>query len=205
MSKKTELSASGQVLVDLGQKADAFCVHFTTLGAETFGRAERSAIAAGYGEKSARNRATALLKKPEVQARISELHTANMSKNFLTTAKVLNDLESVRLQAVEKSDLSAAIRASELQGKFLAMFTDRQELVAPEMQRELDEREAEECRQIALIRLRMQIEGQGVGEAVGMLGEAVELSPVFTPSLQAENRQENGPDGEGYHPRPPNV
>jgi len=182
MSKDT----LGQVLVELGQKADAFCVHFTTLGAETFGRAERSAVAAGFGEKSARNRATALLKKPEVQARIAGLHRENMSRNFLTSDKVLNDLESVRLQAVERNDLSAAIRASELQGKFLAMFVDRQELVAPERQVELDERERAECLALAAIRLGCQSlpgDGDGDGEAVGVIeGEA------------------NTPPDEGLHP-----
>jgi len=159
MSKDTSGSfgRAEPVLMGLGQKADSFCVHYTTLGAETFGRAERSAIAAGYGAKSARNRGTALLKKPEVRARISELHDVNMRQNFLTTAKVLNDLEAVRIQAVERNDLAAAIRASELQGKHLMMFSERMVLAReePERQCQLDESERREATMLATLRLRL--------------------------------------------------
>jgi len=141
--------------VRLGQKADGFCIHYTTLGAETFGRAERSAIAAGFGAKSARNRGTALLKKPEVRERISQLHAQNMRENFLTTAKVLNDLEAVRISAVEANDRMGALRASELQGKHLGMFSDRliQTFEDAGRQHELDEAELEEAKQLARIRL----------------------------------------------------
>jgi len=180
---------SKQVLVELGQKADAFCVHFTTLGAETFGRAERSAIAAGFAEASARNQATKLLKKPAVQARISELHKENMSRNFLTSDKVLNDLESVRLQAVEKGDLSAAIRASELQGKFLAMFVDRQQFgVDPAKQPELSERERAECLALAAIRLGcLSLPGDvGGGEGAVAILEGGEKRPEDIPHRPPE-------------------
>ena len=37
----------------LTPKQDSFCVHYTTIGAETFSNGTKSAIAAGYSEKGA--------------------------------------------------------------------------------------------------------------------------------------------------------
>jgi len=120
MSKTTER---------LDPRQDAFCVHYTTIGEPTFAHAGKSAIASGYGPASARNTATDLLKKPEVQRRIRELHEANMQRNNITVDKILADLEHTRLLALEKGDLSTATRCSELQGKHLAMFFAKQEVI----------------------------------------------------------------------------
>ena len=132
----------------LNPKVDAFCVFYTTIGEPTFAHAAKSAIAAGYSEASARNTATDLLKKPDVQQRIRELHTANMQRNMITVDKVLADLEHDKLIAREKGDIASAIRADELQGKYLALFTDRQEISEP-ARRELDAAEEADARDYA--------------------------------------------------------
>jgi phage terminase small subunit len=131
----------------LNPKVESFCVFYTTIGEPTFAHAGKSAIAAGYSEASARNTATDLLKKPDVQQRIRELHTANMTRNNITVDKVLADLEQ------EKGDIASAVRADEIQGKWLAMWIDRQEITEPE-RRQMDEHEAEEIRVLAALRLR---------------------------------------------------
>jgi len=136
----------------LNPRVDAFCVHYTTIGEPTFAHAAKSAIEAGYSELSARNTATDLLKKPQVQQRIRELHAANMVRYNVTGDKVLADLEHDKLLARQKGDIASAIRADELQGKWLAMFVDRQMVDEP-VQRELDAQETEEAAELARLRL----------------------------------------------------
>ena len=112
----------------LNPKEQLFCSHYTAIGTPTFCHAERSAIQAGYSEKSARNSATALLKRADIQKRIAELNNENLSRNRVTTDKVLRDLENTRILALDKQDLSTATRCSELQGKYLALFhSDKQQ------------------------------------------------------------------------------
>ncbi len=77
----------------LTQKQDSFAVHYTTIGAETFGNGTKSAIAAGYSEKGAYARGSELLRNRKVIDRISELHKENMQRNMITVDKVLADLE----------------------------------------------------------------------------------------------------------------
>jgi phage terminase small subunit len=83
----------------LTSKQDSFCVHYTTIGAETFGNGTKSAVAAKYSEKSAYSRACDLLKNPKIQQRIKELHAENRSRNNITVDKVLADLEHDKLIA----------------------------------------------------------------------------------------------------------
>lgn len=136
----------------LNPKVDAFCVHYTTIGEPTFAHAAKSAIAAGYSEASGRNVATDLLKKPDVQQRIRELHTANMARNNITVDKVLADLEHDKLLAREKGDIATAVRADEIQGKYLAMWIDKQIIDEPAA-RALDEHEVAEASELARLRL----------------------------------------------------
>jgi len=84
---------------ELTPKQEIFCVHYTTIGSETFSNGTKSAIASGYSEKSAYSQASTLLKNPKIQQRIKELHTENMSRNNITVDKVLADLEHDKLMA----------------------------------------------------------------------------------------------------------
>ncbi len=138
----------------LTPKQDSFCVHYTTIGAETFSNGTKSAIAAGYSEKSAYSQACNLLKNPKIQQRIKELHAENMSRNNITIDKVLADLEHDKLMARQVGQYAVAKGCTELQGKYLAMFTDNINQTDTVRQRELDERESKEAEEIARLRLR---------------------------------------------------
>ena len=108
----------------LKPKQDSFCVHYTTIGSETFSNGTKSAIKAGYSEKSAYSQACALLKNPKIQQKIKELHAENMSRNNITVDKVLADLEHDKLMAREHHQYGVAKECSIAQGKYLSMFTD---------------------------------------------------------------------------------
>jgi phage terminase small subunit len=136
----------------LDPREETFCSCYVAIGEPTFSHKKASAEAAGFAEPSAANQATKLLQRPEIQQRIRELHTANMQRNMITVDKVLADLEHDKLTARAKGDIASAIRADELQGKYLALFTDRQEITEP-ARRELDEQEQAEC--VALAHLRL--------------------------------------------------
>ena len=110
---------------ELNQRERAFCVHFTTIGSETFGDGTKAAIAAGYSDKSAHVAASRLLKRDKVRDRVSELHSENMQRNLITVDKVLADLEHDKIMARKCQQYAVAKSCTELQGKYLAMFTDR--------------------------------------------------------------------------------
>jgi len=58
----------------LTPKQDSFCVHYTTIGAETFSNSTKAAIATAYSEKGAYVRGSELLRNRKVLER--------MEKNF---------------------------------------------------------------------------------------------------------------------------
>jgi len=131
----------------LTPKQEAFCIHYTTIGSETFSNGTKSAIVAGYSKTSAYSQASALLKNPKIQQRLKELHAVNMSRNMITVDKVLADLEHDKLAARKNKQNGAAIRATELQGKYLAMFRDR--IVNEDDAETMTERERVEAKRIA--------------------------------------------------------
>jgi phage terminase small subunit len=126
----------------LEPREDLFCSNYTAIGTETFSHKERSAVSAGYSEKSAGNAATALLRRPEIQQRIDELKAENRRRNNVSTDSVVENLTHDRDMARAKGDWAAAIRADELIGKTLGCFTDVQVLDEP-ARRELDAQETE--------------------------------------------------------------
>ena len=110
---------------NLKPRQDSFCVHYTTIGSETYSNGTKAALAAGYSKKSAHVTATKLLKQEQIRNRIIELQAENMRRNMITIDKVLADLEHDKLSARENHNYSVATRCTELQGRYLAMFTDR--------------------------------------------------------------------------------
>lgn len=110
----------------LTTKQEAFCVHYTTIGEETFGNGGKSAIAAGYSEAGSYARASELLRNRKIINRINELHTENMTRNQITVDKILSDLEHDKLLARKNHQYAVAKGCTELQGRYLAMFTDVQ-------------------------------------------------------------------------------
>ncbi len=135
-------------------RQDSFCVHYTTVGEPQFGNGTRAAIAAGYAEAGAAVLAHKLLKDKRIIDRINQLHSENMVRNMITVDKVLSDLEHDKLMARENHQYAVAKACTELQGRFLAMFTDRTQIDDPAKVRELAEKELEEARRIAAIRLK---------------------------------------------------
>jgi phage terminase small subunit len=109
---------------NLTPRQDSFCVHYTTIGADTYSHGTKAALAAGYAESSAHVSASKLLKREDIWERIMELQSDNMKRNRITSDKILADLEHDKLLAREHHNYSVATRCTELQGKYLAMFTD---------------------------------------------------------------------------------
>jgi len=112
---------------NLKPRQNSFCVHYTTIGSETYSNGTKAALAAGYSQKSAHVTATKLLKQEAIRERIVELQAENMRRNLITVDKVLSDLEHDKLLAREAGQYSVAKGCTELQGRFLAMFTDKVE------------------------------------------------------------------------------
>ena len=109
---------------ELTAKEEAFCVAYTTIGSETFSNGTKSAEEAGYAENSARTQAWRMLRKEHIKKRIRELYDKNMEENMVTTGSVLANLSHDRQMARKNRQYSVATRCTELQGKYLAMFTD---------------------------------------------------------------------------------
>ncbi len=111
--------------MNLKPKEEAFCVAYTTIGSETFNNGTKSAIEAGYAEDSARTQAWRMLRKEHIKARIRELYDKNLAENMVTTGSVLANLAHDRQMARKHHQYHVAKSCTELEGKYLAMFTDR--------------------------------------------------------------------------------
>jgi phage terminase small subunit len=116
-------------------------------------------MAAGYAEAGAAVLAHKLLRDQRIIDRINQLHAENMARNRVTVDSVLSNLEHDRALARENHQYAVAKACTELQGRYLAMFTDRQQVEDVTETRRLTEREAEEARRIAEIRLREICDG----------------------------------------------
>jgi phage terminase small subunit len=94
--------------------------------------ATQAAIRAGYSAKTASQGAAQLLANIKVRAAVDAAIAKRSGNLEITAEKVLRDLEASRLAAAKDGQHSAAIRASELQGKHVGMFVDRSETVITE-------------------------------------------------------------------------
>lgn len=137
---------------DLSPKEVAYCEFFTALGEDTCSHQQRSCIAAGYAEKSASVQAWKLMQRPAIRAKIAELHAKRMHKHLINPERILFDIEHIRIKALEKDDLSTALRALEDFGKYFSMFTE-QLVVITEEQRKLSEKDKEQARKMAALLL----------------------------------------------------
>jgi len=172
----------------LTPKQDSFCVHYTTIGAETFGNGTKSAIAAGYSEKGAYVRGSELLRNRKVLDRISELHTENMSRNNITVDKVLADLEHDKLMARKHNQYAVAKECSIAQGKYLAMFTDNINQADMLKQQEIDENIKEAAKFISNTVMYAQMMGLTPEQAVAGLSpqDRAKLAAMATPEQKIE-------------------
>jgi hypothetical protein len=79
---------------------------------------------AGYSKKSARSAGGRLLRDPRMKAYIEELGVEAAERADLTIDSVLKNLREDRKAARAAGQYGPAVRADELLGKYLAMFTD---------------------------------------------------------------------------------
>jgi len=87
--------------------------------------ATQACIRAGYSQKTARSVGCENLTKPYIQAEIQRLKREREKRIQLTADKVLEDIERVRKKAEGSEQYTVSLKASELQGKHLAMFTEK--------------------------------------------------------------------------------
>ena len=90
--------------------------------------AKQACIRAGYSEKTAKQIGSENLSKPYLQEEIARLMKSREERVKLTADKVLEDIERVRTLAEGSEQYNVSLKASELQGKHLAMFTDKQQI-----------------------------------------------------------------------------
>ena len=109
----------------LTPREEVFVAAYSSPESATYSRATKSAEVAGYSQPH--NAAWKLRRRPRIIAKIAEYQKEAMA----SVGRIFSDLENQRLLALAKGDIQAANRASELQGKHLAMFTDRVVLDEP--------------------------------------------------------------------------
>ena len=86
--------------------------------------ATQAAIRAGYSQKTAYSLGQRLLKNAEIKIIIQQKQAEIAKKCEITVEKVLNDIEDCRVRSRFMNDHRSELKASELEGKHLVMFTD---------------------------------------------------------------------------------
>jgi hypothetical protein len=81
-------------------------------------------VRAGYSKNGAQSGGSRLLRDPRIQAYIAELEAEATERAGLTIDGVLKNLREDRDAARKAGQFGPAVRADELMGKHLAMFTD---------------------------------------------------------------------------------
>lgn len=85
----------------------------------------QAAIRAGYSENSAQEIASENLSKPMVSEYLEKLKNEKFAKVDITVDDVINDIIKTRTEAANAEKLSDRLKANELLGKYLKMWTDK--------------------------------------------------------------------------------
>lgn len=93
------------------------------------GNGARSAIAAGYKERSARQQAHEMLQRPRIKAAVAKAHKEQLERTLVTADKVLLDIQNIGNEAWKAKDYTQALRSRELLGRRYKLFTDRVEIL----------------------------------------------------------------------------
>jgi phage terminase small subunit len=103
--------------------------------------ASQAALRAGYSPKTADQQGNQLLKKTIIRERLQKAMDKRAAIVDLTAADVLRDINAVKADAMRKTydkdgnevmaNHTAALKALELQGKHLKMFTEKIETSGP--------------------------------------------------------------------------
>ena len=93
--------------------------------------ATQAAIRAGYSAKTANRMGSENLSKPVIAEAVQKAQMARSERTQITVDKVLEDIELIKLNAMQQEDggkminHAGALKACELQGKHLKMFVDK--------------------------------------------------------------------------------
>jgi len=165
----------------LTPKQEAFCVAYTTIGGEGFGNGGKSAIIAGYSENGAYARASELLTMDKIRKRINELYKQNLEQNNVTSNSVLANIRHDRILARNSGQISSAVRCDELEGKFLAMFTDNINQNQPQQPRSIPKDEEKELKKYAAFLLRKRQQKKDQSDTAKEIPKPIKR-PVFNAS-----------------------
>jgi phage terminase small subunit len=88
--------------------------------------ATQAAIRAGYSQKTARSIGNELLAKPDIAQAIAELENAAQVKAGITVEKIVERIN--RIAEDPNTAPRDRLKADELLGKYLGMFTERVEM-----------------------------------------------------------------------------
>lgn len=88
--------------------------------------ATQAAIRAGYSEKTAYSMGCRLLKNAKITEAVEELQKAAAARAGITVEKIADNLQAIATD--EATAPRDKIRAYELLGKYLGMFTERVEM-----------------------------------------------------------------------------
>lgn len=93
--------------------------------------ATQAAIRAGYTTRTAHDTGYHLLHKPEVAEAVRRALAERAEKLQLSSEDILRSIVDIRGKAVTDGKLSQALKANELLGRHLRLFTDRLEHSGP--------------------------------------------------------------------------
>ena len=110
----------------LTPKQEAFCREYLVDLNGT-----QAAIRAGYSEKTAQEQSSRLLSNVMVKEFIQKAMDKRAETTLITAENVLNDILETRKAAADEGKHSDRLRANELLGKHLKLFTDKSEVTGP--------------------------------------------------------------------------
>jgi len=87
--------------------------------------ATQAAIRAGYSQKTARIVAAQNLSKLNISEAIQEAMNERSNRVEVTADDVLSSIKLIRQMAIDSEKLGEALKANELLGKHIALFTDK--------------------------------------------------------------------------------
>ena len=112
----------------LTSRQGAFVAYYTDASnPKTYKNSTRSAEAAGYPH--AHVQGAKCLGSVRVRAAVDKVLADQRNTAVVTSAGVLKGIEEIRNASMARGNYAVALRAEELRGKTLAMFTDRVEQV----------------------------------------------------------------------------
>ncbi len=121
MSKSKDMTQEDTDLT-LNMRMEYFCKHMTNLGSDTFSNQTKSYQQAGYKAKNPCTGASTLMRNPNVQTRIRQLHRENLDSIPITEESVINNIRYDRNKARQAGLWAVAGQLDKLEASTLTMF-----------------------------------------------------------------------------------